>query len=150
MQASINREASLNFARFFAISLLSLFLVSAFGQEVPKGAASPSQSPAESSLPAQPLNEDEIIIADAPEAQGPIDTGTSLWAIFRTLIALALVAAAVYGVVYFLRRAGRPRVESETRLKVLASTHLGSNRYVHVVNLGEKAWLVGLQRVAWA
>jgi flagellar protein FliO/FliZ len=59
------------------------------------------------------------------------------------LIALIVVAAAVYGVVYFLRKIGRPAEVRESALKVLASTHLGSNRFVHVVSLGEKAWLVG-------
>lgn len=68
---------------------------------------------------------------------------SSLWAIIRTLIALLVVAAAVYGVVYFLRKIGRPAEVRESDLKVLASTHLGSNRFVHVVSLGQKAWLIG-------
>ncbi len=76
---------------------------------------------------------------ESPARRAP----SSAWAIVRTLIALVVVAAAVYGVVYFLRKIGRPVEPRESDLKVLASTHLGSNRFVHVVALGEKAWLVG-------
>ena len=75
----------------------------------------------------------------SPERRAP----SSFWAIIRTLIALLVVAAAVYGVVYFLRKIGRPSEVRESDLKILASTHLGSNRFVHVVSLGEKAWLIG-------
>lgn len=77
--------------------------------------------------------------AEPPAVRSP----SSAWAIIRTLVALFVVAAAVYGVVYFLRKIGRPAEARESDLKVLASTHLGSNRFVHVVSLGEKAWLVG-------
>jgi flagellar protein FliO/FliZ len=59
------------------------------------------------------------------------------------VLVLVLAAAAVYGVVFFLRRAARPQNERNSPLKVLAATHLGSNRYVYVVNVGTEAWLVG-------
>ncbi|MDR0452055.1 MAG: flagellar biosynthetic protein FliO [Treponema sp.] len=59
------------------------------------------------------------------------------------VLVLALAAAAVYGVVFFLRRSARPQSERNSRLKILTSAHLGSNRYVYVVNVGTKAWLVG-------
>lgn len=49
----------------------------------------------------------------------------------------------MYGAVYFLKRIARPNVAQDPHLKVLASAHLGSNRYVHVVSLGRKAWLIG-------
>jgi flagellar protein FliO/FliZ len=59
------------------------------------------------------------------------------------VLILALVAAAVYGAVFFIRRASRPRDTRNPHLKILTSAHLGSNRFVHVVNLGNQAWLVG-------
>jgi len=54
-----------------------------------------------------------------------------------------LTAAAVYGVVYLLKRVTRQTEAKDPHLRVLASAHLGSNRFVHVVSLGGKAWLVG-------
>jgi flagellar biosynthetic protein FliO len=59
------------------------------------------------------------------------------------VLVLALVAGVIYLVVYFLRRMGKPRIEQNPHLKILASTHLGSGRYVHVVSVGKEAWLIG-------
>ena len=59
------------------------------------------------------------------------------------VLVLALVAGLIYLVVYFLRRLGKPQVEQNPHLKILASTHLGSGRYVHVVSVGKEAWLIG-------
>jgi len=59
------------------------------------------------------------------------------------VLALAVTAAAVYGVVYLLKRVTRQNDVRDPHLRVLASAHLGSNRFVHVVSLGQKAWLLG-------
>ena len=81
------------------------------------------------------------------------DTGTNgaalprgaspVFAIFRMVLVLALVAGLIYLVVFFIRRIGKPQVEQDPHLKILASTHLGSGRYVHVVSVGKEAWLIG-------
>jgi flagellar protein FliO/FliZ len=75
----------------------------------------------------------------------PATPGVSVFGIFRILLTLALVAAAIYGLVYFLkfRRASRDKAEQDPFLKVLASTPLAVNRGVHVVSVGQQAWLVG-------
>jgi flagellar protein FliO/FliZ len=59
------------------------------------------------------------------------------------ILVLALVAVFVYLAVFFLRRLSRPQAEQNPHLKIVASAHLGSGRYVHVVTLGTGAWLVG-------
>jgi flagellar protein FliO/FliZ len=72
-------------------------------------------------------------------------SGVSVFSIFRILLTLAVVAAAIYGLVYFLkfRRASRARVEQDPFLKILASAPLTASRSVHVVSVGPQAWLVG-------
>jgi flagellar protein FliO/FliZ len=72
-------------------------------------------------------------------------SGVSVFGIFRILLTLAVVAAAIYGLVYFLkfRRASRDKVEPDPFLKVLASAPLAVNRGIHVVSVGQQAWLVG-------
>jgi len=70
-------------------------------------------------------------------------SGPSIWAIIRMLLVLALAAVAVYGVVFFIKRASKKIDTNDPFLKVLASTHLGSNRYAHIVSVGGKAWLLG-------
>jgi len=75
----------------------------------------------------------------------PATQGVSIFSIFRVLLTLAVVAAAIYGLVYFLkfRRTSRAGAEQDPFLKVLASAPLVANRSVHVVSVGPQAWLVG-------
>jgi flagellar protein FliO/FliZ len=72
-------------------------------------------------------------------------SAVSVFGIFRILLTLAVVAAAIYGLVYFLkfRRASRAKAESDPFLKILASVPLGASSSVHVVSVGSQAWLVG-------
>lgn len=73
-------------------------------------------------------------------AQG---AGPSVWDLIKMLLVLALVAAAVYGIVFLFKKTSKPASANDPFLKVLASSHLGSGRYVHVVSVAGKAWLVG-------
>jgi len=69
--------------------------------------------------------------------------GPSIWTFVRMVLVLALAAAAVYGIVFFIKRSSRKKDAEDPFLKVLANTHLGFNRYAHIVSVGDKAWLVG-------
>lgn len=69
--------------------------------------------------------------------------GVSVFRVIQMVLALALAAAAVYGVVYFLRRAARPQDRRNPHLKILSAAHLGSNRFVYIVAVGGRAWLLG-------
>lgn len=89
-------------------------------------------------------DEGSLQIGDAPgttttNPQG----GITFWTVFRLVLVLGLSVAAIYGIVYFLKKIARPAEPRDPYLRVLASTHLGSNRYVHIVAVGTKAWLVG-------
>jgi len=70
-------------------------------------------------------------------------SGPSAWTIIRMILVLALVAAAVYGIVFLFKKAGKKSANTDPYLKILANTHLGSNRYAHIISVGGKAWLVG-------
>ncbi|MDR3130963.1 MAG: flagellar biosynthetic protein FliO [Treponema sp.] len=87
-------------------------------------------------------DESAIILGEAVSGVGisPVSSG---FVVLRMVLALALVAAAVYGVVFFLRRASRPRESRNSHLKILAAAGLGSSRFVYVVNVGSQAWLIG-------
>jgi flagellar protein FliO/FliZ len=98
----------------------------------------------------QPAQEDPLRAAEQAltfgETASPgasFGTGPSVWSVIRMILVLALAAAAIYGAVFFIRRSTKQTAASDPFLKVLASSHLGSNRYVHVVYAGNKAWLVG-------
>jgi flagellar protein FliO/FliZ len=72
-----------------------------------------------------------------------ITANPSVWPIIRMILVLALAAAAIYGVVFMLKKAAKPVSSTNPFLKVLANTHLSANRYAHIVSVGNKAWLVG-------
>ena len=72
-----------------------------------------------------------------------IIAGPSIWTFVRMVLVLALAAAAVYGVVFFIKRTSKKKDTEDPFLKVLANAHLGSNRYAHIVSVGDKAWLLG-------
>jgi flagellar protein FliO/FliZ len=80
---------------------------------------------------------DEGTVPAAPVA------GPSTWTVVRMILILALTAVAIYGIVYFFKRASKKSVSKDPFLKILASAHLGSNRYAHIVSVGGKAWLLG-------
>ena len=89
-------------------------------------------------------DEQAFVIGGGEEVIDASPSGVfSFWVIFRLIVVLALVAAAIYGIVFFLKKISRPTVQRDPFLKVLAGTPLGANRFVHVVSVGSKAWLVG-------
>ncbi|MDR3145948.1 MAG: flagellar biosynthetic protein FliO [Treponema sp.] len=86
--------------------------------------------------------EDAIILGEPLPGPAP-PAGPSVSVVLRMVLVLALAAAAIYGVVFFLRRAARPRESNNPHLKILTSAHLGSNRFIYIVAVGSRAWLLG-------
>ena len=70
-------------------------------------------------------------------------SGQSIWPIIRMVLVLVLVAVAIYGIVFLFKRSSKKTINNDPFLKVLAAAHLGSNRYVHIVYVGNKTWLLG-------
>jgi flagellar protein FliO/FliZ len=95
-----------------------------------------------------PAAEDRLRAAESQmmlgeEAAGTSGAGPSIWNVVQMLLTLAVVAAAIYGIVFFLKKSSKKTASKDPFLKLLASEHLGSNRYAHIVCVGEKAWLLG-------
>jgi flagellar protein FliO/FliZ len=59
------------------------------------------------------------------------------------VLVLALVALAIYLVVFFIKRISRSPEARDPHLKVLARMPLGNEAFAAVVSVGSKAWLVG-------
>lgn len=93
--------------------------------------------------PGQPVDETTLVLADETAAP-PVGAGSSLWpSVLRMVVVLGLVLAAIYGIYALLRRSVRPSVPDDPYLRVIASTALGMGRGLHVVQVGNQAWLVG-------
>lgn len=91
---------------------------------------------------APPVREEEMLLSIEDEnAFSP--EPLSIFTVLRMFLALLLVAAVIYFFVFFLKRLARPQAEQNPHLKILASTHLGSGRYVHVISVGIRAYLIG-------
>ena len=106
-----------------------------FAQEEPGDAAV---------VDAHTLAEQAIVFGDGGAGAAMPAPITSPFGLFRVVLTLALVAAAIYGVVFLLKKATRGgRATQDPFLKVLAAAPIGANRSVHVVTLGSQAWLVG-------
>jgi flagellar protein FliO/FliZ len=102
-------------------------------------------SPAEAAGPSPVLPaEGEIFLGEESPGVSVAEPGpVSGFVIFRTVLLLILAAVAVYGLVYLVKKLSQPRDMLNPNLRVLATTRLGPGRSIHVVALGNRAWLVG-------
>jgi flagellar protein FliO/FliZ len=105
--------------------------------------ATPSAFP-QTAVQNQIADEETLILPDEAPAQTPSPASTStFFVILRLVLVLALASAAIYGLVFLLKKFSRIREQKDPFLKILAGVSLGANRFIHVVSVGEKAWLVG-------
>jgi len=133
------------FVLLLAILSAAGFLVQmpAFSQEVPVQEEQPAgeiQSDQEDRLRTA---EQALTFGGTDPSGTVIGAGPSIWSIIRMILVLALAAIAIYGVVFIIKRSSKQTTVSDPFLKILASTHLGSNRYVHIIHAGNKAWVIG-------
>ncbi|QQO08247.1 flagellar biosynthetic protein FliO [Breznakiella homolactica] len=130
-----------------AVFIAAWFSVSLSAQiQDPAGESVTDQSAGQTEISPDPARPDEtLLLLDDTPAEGPAAEGgtSSFMAVLRMILVLALVAVAIYGIVYLLKKINKTPTQQDGRIKILASTHLGSNRYVHVISLADKAYLVG-------
>ena len=123
--------------------LVQIPIISAQDDAVNGTAEQETQIASEAEIQDPRAGEYDISIGDGTGASPQASGSTSIWAVIRMILVLILAAAAVYGVVYFIKRSSKKTTESNPFLKILATAHLGTNRYAHIVAVGSKAWLLG-------
>jgi flagellar protein FliO/FliZ len=122
--------------RFACIAMLSATVtIGAYAQGAATEAASPRDAAA--------VDETTLAIADAPPAEAVGATSSIGPYFLRMMLVLGLVIAAIYGMYALLKRSARPKSADDSYLRVLAATTLAAGRSLHVVSLGDKAWLIG-------
>jgi len=96
-------------------------------------------------------NDESKILIDAPaegeDMAGGAKTasgGVPFVAVLQALFVLVIVAFALYGCIYFLKKTRVKEAEKNAFLKVLAVTPINTRAGAAVISLGEKAWLLGL------
>jgi flagellar protein FliO/FliZ len=125
---------------------------------LPAAAAAYGQAPAKpagqsgaAQAAAAPVNESELLITEGPAAgapaagagQGAVGSAVSVWDFVRMLLVLALVVAAIYLVLRFLRKKAGRRVQENDLIRVMGSRTLAGTRSLHVVEVGRGVYLVG-------
>jgi len=87
--------------------------------------------------------EQDLVIPDSAPGSAP-GAGFGLWDFFRTLLVLALIVGAVYGVLHLLRK-WRPRLiqADDKQIKVEATKVLAPGRIVHIIEVEGRRFLVG-------
>ncbi|MBU0928906.1 MAG: flagellar biosynthetic protein FliO [Spirochaetes bacterium] len=134
----MDKVIRLTLAAFLAAAIAG----AAFAQQAPSGGPA-SGSPAVAATTASAVDETTLPLAEGPAA-APSSGGSSILPyFFRMVLVLALVIAAIYGLYALLKRSAKPAASQDSYLRVLASTNLAVGRTLHVVSLGDKAWLVG-------
>ena len=130
---------------FTVIAACSIILLSqgVYAQEEPGSIVPESQIIIPDTPDPNPITEAERALRlgenPAPASANPV----SFWSILRVLLTLVVVAAAIYGLVFLLKRTSKGDTGKDPFLKILARTQLGVNRSVYVLSVGPNAWLVG-------
>ena len=92
--------------------------------------------------------EAEILLdQDAPEnVTTTISDGSSygVWFFIRTILVLALVLALIWAFFMFLKKMSGTTTSSDPYLKKIASLTLSPGKFVHVITLNSRAYLVGV------
>ncbi|MDR0641086.1 MAG: flagellar biosynthetic protein FliO [Treponema sp.] len=131
---------------FSAVLSLALLMAGGFGlgaQEGASPAGASAESPAEAPSPVLPA-EGEIFLGEESPGVSVAEPGpVSGFAIFRTVLLVILAAAAIYGLVHVVKKLSQAREPPNSSLRILAAVRLGPGRFLHLVALGSRAWLVG-------
>jgi len=95
----------------------------------------------------QTLDESTLILGDSGAAQ-EVSSVTPLsafgvWDFVRMVFVLAIVVALIYGVFFFIKKAGAPRDDGMRFIRVLETRPLAAGRHLHLVELGNQVLLVG-------
>ena len=124
---------------FITLIMAGGIVLGVYADESPGETAAPEPEPG-GIVSASPEN--SIIIGEAAPDAALIE-GPSVSVVVRMVLVLALAAASVYGLVFLVRRVSRPREPDNPHIKVLGSVYLGSNRFVYIIAVHSRAWLVG-------
>ena len=89
--------------------------------------------------------EQDLVIPDSSAPSGVSSSGFGVWDFFRTLLVLALIIGAVYGVLHLLKK-WRPQFiqTDDKKIKVEATKVLAPGRIVHIIEVEGRRFLVGI------
>jgi len=88
--------------------------------------------------------EQDLVIPDSGAPGAGSAGGFGLWDFFRTLLVLALIIGAVYGVLHLLKKVHPKFIQADDKqIKVEAAKVLAPGRIVHIIEVEGRRFLVG-------
>ncbi|MBQ3319211.1 MAG: FliO/MopB family protein [Spirochaetia bacterium] len=88
--------------------------------------------------------EQDLLIPDSSPAGAETGASFGAWDFFRTILVLALVIAAVYGVLHLLKKMHPRFIQTDDkRIKVEATKVLAPGKTVHIIEVEGRRFLVG-------
>lgn len=135
-----------HFYRAYAIFFIFFTTINAsmaFPQDAAQEVISPVSDSAQGAATRNQEAERQLLIGEEAADNAAVGEPASAFTLLRILLVLALAAAAIYGVVFFLKRLSRPPQPKNPYLKVLARVPLSAGSMAAVVSVGTRAWLVG-------
>ena len=89
--------------------------------------------------------EQELVIPDSPASGAASGAGFGLWDFFRTLLVLALVIGAVYGVLHLIRKVQPKFIQGDDkRIRVESTKVLAPGKMVQIIEVDGRRFLVGV------
>jgi flagellar protein FliO/FliZ len=85
-----------------------------------------------------------LVFTDAADTAPPSNGASTIFALIRILLVLAVMAAVFYGILYLIKKTKKANQGDDAHLKVLARMPVSAQTSVAVVSVGRKAWLVGV------
>jgi flagellar protein FliO/FliZ len=112
---------------------------------LPQEDAVPDAAPLAPETVSETVPETAFVFGEAePNTSGDLSAGPSVFALLRVVLILGLVATAIYGLVFFLKKQSAARAETDPYLKVLARAAVTPKAAAVVISVGDKAWLAGV------
>ncbi len=93
------------------------------------------------------VDEATLTILDA-ENQEIVDRGGALntfsvWDFVRMLLVLTGVLGFIYLIFFLLKKAGSPKIVSDSTIKILSTQNLEAGRSLHLIEIGPQIFLIG-------
>lgn len=94
-----------------------------------------------------PVPEESLIILDN-EDPGVLENTTALntfsvWDFLRMLLVLGAVLGFIYFIFFLLKKAGKPKLISDSTINVISTQNLESGRSLHLIEIGPQIFLIG-------
>ena len=87
--------------------------------------------------------EQELVIPDSP-AGAASGASFGLWDFFRTILVLALVIGAVYGVLHLIRKVQPKFIQADDKkIKVEGTKVIAPGKMVHIIEVEGRRFLIG-------